>query len=381
MSEHGENVPAYQKVRVGPQDSPAAAIADVDAWQARDQYPHLLGGGGPVFGVAQELDTGGWEILSFGEVYPQTARDSMSMVFRQRASEAEKDGNADARAELMEAAERLDWEVLDDLTVCGIRYRIVRAEPFIRMGPTGPEPPRPSDPDPAEVGEAYRLPLPTKGFVIDTFAESGMSEAILRVELLTLVRKPGTVPDDVWEDSQVAVRTHPGGVLLPAEFMTAEYVNGDWRPTAATSGTPQGARDVLGTYLRVMAPVVERLDKEQRAVYAAAADKLDAERSDEIEVAGCLSRVVRVERLVRIGPDGPEGPRPSDHDPEPPPSVHVEQLRAQGVILDENEPLVLSEETKELSRLYYEEEERRKALREARGAARSAADDRDENRP
>lgn len=42
-------------------------------------------------------------------------------------------------------------------------------------------------------------------------------------------------------------------------------------------------------------------------MYATAADQLDAERADELTVAGRRFRVVRVERLVRIGPDGPRG--------------------------------------------------------------------------
>jgi hypothetical protein len=371
MSEHGENVPAYRKVRVGTQQSPAAAVADVDAWRARRRYPDLLGGGGPVFGVARERESGGWEVLSFCEFTPQSARDTMAMIFRQQATRAGAAGDAEAGAEFLRAAERLDREVVDELTVAGARHRVVRAEPFIRMGPTGPEPPRPSDPDPAKPGRAYELPSPTKGFVIDPLVETGAPEALLRVELLSMVCKQGTVPADVQADSELAVRTHPGGVLLPVEYMTAEYARGGhWRPSAATSSSPQSARDTLGTYLRVMAPVLEHLDEEERAVYAAAADRLEAERSDEIEVAGCRTRVVRVERLVRIGPDGPEGPRPSDHDPEPPAEIQIERLRARGIVLDENEEGYeeslpeLSEEVQEMSRLFQQEELRRSRLRD-----------------
>lgn len=45
-------------------DAPAAALADVEAWQARKAYPDVLGGGGAIFGVAEEIDTGGWKIIS-----------------------------------------------------------------------------------------------------------------------------------------------------------------------------------------------------------------------------------------------------------------------------------------------------------------------------
>lgn len=64
----------------------------------------------------------------------------------------------------MAAAVRLDWEKIDEMTVLGTRYRVVRAERFIRTGPDGPEPPRPSDPDPAGLGEAARRRIPATGW-------------------------------------------------------------------------------------------------------------------------------------------------------------------------------------------------------------------------
>ena len=105
------------------------------------------------------------------------------------------------------------------------------------------------------------------------------------------------------------------------------------------------------------------LDQEQRAVYAAAADELDAGRGCELEVAGRQFRVVRVERLVRIGPDGPEGPRPSDYDPQPPVKLQEQQLREHGVVVDdedENAPIELDEDTQRLAGLVRQEEQRRR---------------------
>lgn len=355
-------------------DAPAAALADVEAWQARQAYPDVLTGGGPVFGVAEELETGGWRVLSlFADPAPQGSRDAMAMTFRQRARDASEAGDAAARREWLRMAERLDWEALDELTVLGSRYRVVRADQFIRMGPTGPEPPRPSDPDPAAVGHSHELPSRTKGFVIDPFTATGMSEGILRMELLSLVRMPGTVPEAVREDSLRAARTHPGGVLLPAEFTAAEYADGGWSPTQRSNPSPQGARDTLTTWLRVTAPVVERLDDGQRAAYGRLADRIDAERCDEIEVDGCPTRIVRVERLVRIGPDGPEGPRPSDHDPELPTAVQQEQLREQGLLDDDREVgeeeaeqrRVAAEQAKEFLRLFEEQRRRRAAAEDS----------------
>jgi hypothetical protein len=44
-------------------------------------------------------------------------------------------------------------------------------------------------------------------------------------------------------DSVRAVREHPGGILLPVAFTTAELEDGHWRPTTGpgTEATPQGA--------------------------------------------------------------------------------------------------------------------------------------------
>src|SRR5712691_10623399 len=104
--------------------------------------------------------------------------------------------------------------------------------------------------------------------------------------------------------------------------------------------------------LRVFAPWKLNLDPGQRAIYAAAADQLDAGRGSELAVAGRRFRVVRVERLVRIGPDGPEGPRPSDYDPQPPSKVQEQRLREQGARTgddeDEDKPIELDEDTQRL---------------------------------
>jgi hypothetical protein len=370
MSRHSEQVPGYRTIRVAPQDAPVAALADVEAWQARDAYPEIYFAGGPVFGVAREREEGGWELHPyFSGLAPQDARDSMGSHFRRLAQEAERSGDQAAHEECMRAAERMDWEAVDEVTVRGDRYRVVRAEPFIRMGPAGPEPPRPTDPDPGEPGQAREVPDSTAGFVIDPITATGMSEGILKLELLSGGRKKGTVPPDVRADSLRAAETHPGGVLLPATFMTAEYLDGRWRPeSTVNSTTPQAARDGLAMHLRVMAPWKLKLGPEERAEYARAADRLDEERGDELEVAGRRFRVVRVERLVRLGPDGPEGPRPSDPDPQPPVMVQNQQLREQGLLEDDDEdgPAELDEETQELARLFHEEECRRNARRERR---------------
>ncbi len=212
-------------------------------------------------------------------------------------------------------------------------------------------------------------PGPATGFVIDPATATGMAEAIVKVELLTSIYKNGTVPAEVRDDSARAGQAHPGGVLLPATFTTAEQVQGRWRPVDdGTSATPQDARDSLALYLRVTAPWELRLGPADRAVYAAAADRLDEQRADELEVAGRRFRVVRVERLVRTGPDGPERPRPSDPDPQPPVMMQIQQSRDEGLVAYEGEdaPIELDEDARRFVRLFREEEERRKVRLEKR---------------
>ncbi|WP_306318563.1 MULTISPECIES: DUF5954 family protein [unclassified Streptomyces] len=375
MSGYEDRVPGYLTFRVSEQEGPVAALADREAWRARELYPELMGVRIPDFFHARECEAGGWELSAYGESEPQHARDSLGSHFRMRAKGAEDAGDAAAHAEWMAAALRMDHEVVDEVRVRGERFRVVRAAKFIRMGRGGPEPPRPSDPDPGEVGEAYRLPSRTKGFVVDPYVATGMSDGLLKLDLAQFVGVPSPgVPPEVGEDARGAVARYPGGVLLPAVFMVSERVDGAWQALnpGASDGTPQGARDGLATWLRVMAPFELGLSGEKRAEYARAADALDAKRGNSLSVDGRRFRVVRVERLMRIGPDGPEGPRPSDFDSQVPVEVQTRQLKEQGLWREEGEgeeegePVELDERALELKALWEQEEARRAAARERR---------------
>ncbi|WP_190077626.1 DUF5954 family protein [Streptomyces daghestanicus] len=368
MSGYEDRVPGYLTFRVAPQDGPIAAFAEQEAWEARERYPGLMGVGLGEFFHARALDTGGWELSEYGNDTPQASRDSLGSHFRMRAKEAGEAGDTKAQKTWMAAAHRMDREVVNELTVRGERFRIVRASRFIRMGNGGPEPPRPSDPDPAEVGEGYRVPRRTKGFVVDPYTTAGLSDSLLKLDLVQLVGPGPGAPDDVRADARRAAEEYPGGVLLPAVFMVAEREDGEWKShnPGASHSTPQGARDALAGWLRVMAPFTLRLSEEKKAEYARAADRLDEKRSNSLTVDGIRYRVTRVERLVRIGPDGPEGPRPSDYDPEPPIEVHTRRLKEQGLWQEEDEPLVLDERDLELKALWEAEEKRRLEVKERR---------------
>ncbi|MFE3253720.1 DUF5954 family protein [Streptomyces sp. NPDC059209] len=383
MNAYGEGLPAYRTIRMTVQEGPIAAFADEEAWRARERYPTIVGMGLPVFVAATESERGGWEILGSAGDTPQSVRDSLGSHFRRLAKEAAEAGRAGDGKKYRAAYEKLDWVAVDELRVLGTRYRVVRVEQFIRLGPDGPEPPRPSDPDPGEVGEAHRLPSRIKGFVIDPYIGTGMAEGLLKFDLMQFVLKAGTAPPEVRGDSLRAVETHPGGVLLPAEFAIAECGgDGQWKPHSGAAPSPQAARDRLAVDFRVMTPIQQRLSEAEREEYARAADRLDEKRGAGIAVAGRRYRVARVEQLVRIGPDGPEGPRPSDFDPDPPIEAHTKQLREQGLLDDEDEDvsLELNEEVREIKRLMEKEEARRAAWklrrRQRKQAARSSGPDR-----
>jgi hypothetical protein len=373
MSDYRDDVPAYLTIRVTAQEGPIAAFAEQEAGEAARRYPDLMAVAIPEFFHARECETGGWELHGYGSDTPQGARDSLGSVFRLRASGAEEAGDEVARRKWMAAAVRMDREVVNDVRVRGERFRIVRASRFVRMGPNGPEPPRPSDPDPAEVGEAYRVGPRTKGFVVDPVNGTGLSDGILKLDLIQFVGIAPGAPQAVRDEARRALHTHPGGVLLPAVYMISERVDGSWRahnPGSADS-TPQGARDSLAYWLRVMAPFTLRLSEEKAAEYALAADRVDEKRSNVATVDGVRYRVTRVERLIRVGPDGPEGPRPSDFDPEPPVDVQTRRLKEQGLWRDEDdEPIQLSERSLELKRRWEAEEERRRVVRESRKKAK-----------
>ncbi|MER6994544.1 DUF5954 family protein [Streptomyces sp. NPDC000410] len=357
MNEHAEGAPAYLTFRMTHQPGPIAAFAEEEAWRARERYPDLMGLVAPVFFYARERDLGGWEILGGGGDAPQGTRDGLGSHFRMLASETT---DPKARKKLLAAAEKLEWVVVDEMKVLGVRYRVVRAEQFIRMGPDGPEPPRPSDPDPAPPEGAHKVPSRTKGFVIDPWTGTGISEGLLRFDLAQIVMARGSQTGAMYADAATARQTHPGAVLLPVEFTVAQRDEGGrWRPHSAGGTTPQDARDSLALSFRVFTPVYEKLDEEQRAEYARAADRLDETRGPGIVVGTRRYRITRVETLVRIGPDGPEGPRPSDFDPEPPVGQLAKQLKAAGLWREEDEePEPLTGDALELWNLMQKEQER-----------------------
>ncbi|RKR90837.1 hypothetical protein BDK92_5221 [Micromonospora pisi] len=317
-------------IRVVRSDDPVAAVTEEDAARRARTYPNLRLGG-PLFGHAEDLGDGGWRISSLEEHTPQAARDSLAYRFRERLLEDVDPAEAE---ELTAAGQILDWEKVDELSVAGRHYRIIRADTFAAFGADGPEPPRPTDPDPKGPGAAREAPRGSEGLVVNPRVPTGVAHGLLKVNLLPSHYAKASVPPDVYADSRRAVRTHPDGVFLPTEYAVAEYVDGHWQPDTRAVGSPQAARDLITFNFRYLIPKIGSPTEAEAAAYAKAADDLDASRANEVCVLNRRFRVTRIVILLRFGPDGPEPPRPSDYDPDPPPEAHSAQLREEGLLPD-----------------------------------------------
>ncbi|MFE6751570.1 DUF5954 family protein [Kitasatospora purpeofusca] len=344
MDDDAAQLPEHLTIRVTHTDDPVAAVAGLEAWASREKYPNLMMMP-PVFGSLERTGSGTWRIVGFHATTPQAARDDLGHAFRSWAraepgpvGHADRDLDEEERASYRAAHERLEWEALDEISAGGRDYRIFRAEQVLRSGPDGIEPPRPTDPDPAAVGEGHRLPPRTTGFVIDPAAGVTLVDGILRLDMMSLVPTGRSVPEDVREQARRSSQLHPNVLVLPAHCAVAEYRDGGWGPMTGACETPQHARDTLAAYLREFAPRLDpNLGEEELTRYAEAADRLDAERSDELRAADRHFRLVRVEPVVRLGPDGPELPRSSDWDPELPLRLQEQRDREAGIRYAEEE--------------------------------------------
>jgi hypothetical protein len=300
-------------------------VAELEARRALDVYPGLVWGG--VMFTCLEQVGGRWRILATGFDWPQEARTHLAHLFLVAAK------RGDDADQYRAAADVLDWERRDEMTVAGRRFRIGRIERSVRVGPDGPEPPRATDPE-GTPDERRSI-----GF-IHANALTGTAAAVLRYQLHT--RIPESATDQAREDARRALQRYPRLVLLPAEFGVAEEVEGRWRPRFAdTEATPQAARDSLTDFLRPtrlecplpnpelreeFARMQEWIDSRRPdprvcAEWEKAADLIDRERLNEVRVAGYHFRIMRVDQVVRLGLDGPEPPRPSDPDPYGPPAA------------------------------------------------------------
>ncbi|MEU3480856.1 DUF5954 family protein [Streptomyces sp. NPDC033754] len=328
---------------------PVEAAMEADALDAAARHS-ALAVRGPLFGVATQDQDGGrrWQVvIEVTHGCPQQARDALNSLLWFRAKDEAK-SPAERRA-LLAAVARLETEDVDELTVLGTRYRVVRAEEYAAIDAYGSiETPRPTDPEPLtpdwSPGAGARSPRVDDGLVLDPDAPLSPLQAAERVALRPLAYSGSRFPAPVLADSAQAVESHPDVLLMPAAFLIVERSgNGPWSPGSGLQATAHDARRTLDFALTWMEPRTRGLipyDADRTAdarhlaagntdaavaelkEFAEAADQLRAGRCDEVEAHGTVYRIARSRRLLRWGPDGPEGPRPSDIPTHVPRAIH-----------------------------------------------------------
>lgn len=297
--------------RLFPEDldgvDPVAAVMLADACRSLAAYPDLVAVGA-LFTAAERV-SGGWQVVCPPDPLPQGARELLADHLDDRAARLDRA----AAGEFRRAADELRSGPRDTVAAAGRRFAIVRVEQLVRTGPDGPEPPRPSDPDPrpASVPASYRRPY-------DLLSGEGTGSDLATAELLCQVL-----------DAAALSGSEPSGAFLTPVALAPAFTVAErgpaapggpsrerrWRPVGRLHATPQQARDSLIGYLRDVAPAVEALSETDTDAYAEAAEVLAEEpRRNGITVAGRRFRIVRIERITLMGPDGPEPPRPTDFD-------------------------------------------------------------------
>ncbi|MEV0634364.1 DUF5954 family protein [Streptomyces sp. NPDC050619] len=307
-------------------DDPAAWVREVDAVEATRRYPHLALRG-PVFGVAKQDPAAGpgWRVVKpVVDGMPQMARDGLNSHLWFSAKD---DTDAPAvRRELLAAVAVLERESANEVTACGVRYRVVRGDEFARVGDDGIEPPRPTDPEPVERSWDRKVrdaPSPDIGFLLNPDHADGPAAGALKLGLRGFTYTGARFPAEVRADSELAVATHPDLVLLPTGFSVAERGARGWQPLGALMSTPHEARRMLYDGMAETWALLYQYDDDKKARYAKAAEKYRAlDRADEFRVDDRVFRICRVERMLRMGPDGPEPPRSSDLDEYGPMKIH-----------------------------------------------------------
>ncbi|MGW0660683.1 DUF5954 family protein [Streptodolium elevatio] len=324
MSSDKSDDPDPLVMRVQVDDHPVAAAVEADASIARTRYT-TLNVRGPVFGIATQSPPGHghWQVLTpITDGFAQQARDSLNSHLWFKA----KDDTDDplVRRELLAAVRVLETEPVDELTVLDVRYRVVRADEFVFSRDSVPEPPRPTDPEPAVPDwDGYDDTPLDRDFVIDHSAAAGLVATTERLALQRLHYRGERYPPEVRHDSEQAMATHPGVVLLPPAYCVVEHTGDSWTPLTGLMSTPHGARRALTNWLIRFWPLMRDLPEAEAARYAALAREFQAQvRANSLCVDDRLYSVARVGRTVRIGGDGPESARPSDVDNYGPSQIH-----------------------------------------------------------
>jgi hypothetical protein len=127
-----------------------------DAQRALESHPKVAMLA-PRFAVVEEKD-GHWPAQTGAIPSPHDARRALATYFREIVPVMLEPSDEELAA-YRQAAQRLEEDRVHQVRVAGRRFRIIRVETVVRLGPDGPEPSRPSDhdPDPPLTGETAEL--------------------------------------------------------------------------------------------------------------------------------------------------------------------------------------------------------------------------------
>ncbi|MFC9590081.1 DUF5954 family protein [Streptomyces sp. NPDC056944] len=177
----------------------------------------------------------------------QEARDGLNSLLWYRAKDEAGD-RAERRA-LLAAVARLERECVDELTVLGTRFRVVRAEEYAGMDVHGDiEMPRPTDPESPVPGwsRGGGGPRIDAGLVLDPDAPFSPVQAAENLSLRSPVYTGTRFPHRVLRDSERARDSHPDVLLMPAVFRIVERSGSrSWTPGSGLHATAHDARRTL----------------------------------------------------------------------------------------------------------------------------------------
>jgi hypothetical protein len=252
--------------------------------------------------VAESPDNGGRQSIVRGIVHhtPQRARNSLIhhlwLAARYRPDDRAHRRRAKAGMRMLQESQA------NDLVVHGTRYRVVRAEGYVRLDAPGRGEP----------------PVDPRVSVTHPLAPRGEGSTALDYPYFlnpALLTPPGKarrrrLPDSRYRDA----------FFLPWRWPVVRRSGDGWIPVGIPGSTPRSA--VLGSRPFEDLPLAEKrlpVGHPVRAAYDQAVPALvAADRTYRGEIRGHTHVICPIRRLLHWGPDGPEPPRPSDPDVTPP---------------------------------------------------------------
>ncbi|MGA4545093.1 DUF5954 family protein [Uniformispora flossi] len=230
---------------------------------------------------------------------PQDARNSL--VFRLWIAALQQRHDRAHRRRVKAGIRMLREGRANDLVVHGTRYRVVRADGYVRLDAPGRGEP------PVDRHAAVTRPLDASG------------EGTVALDYPYFLDPALLKPSGPAPDRPVQAR-YPDAFFLPWGWRVVRRSGDGWIPIGLPCSTPRSA--VLRCRPFQDVPMAEeRLPAGHpvRAAYDEAVPVLDAAgRTYPAQMYGHTHVILPIRRLLRWGPDGPEPPRATDLDVPPP---------------------------------------------------------------